>query len=143
MPKVRWTEARWAKRAQKARALAKNTRVQVRRRMMLEVAEFYDRLAKLTRDFKTQGRGSRRRAAGTQQGERSRGASAYRWKAECTVDRIQEVGGRAADCGAPTGKATRLLSVRHASACVNAIGASGVAANDPGPQRSRSKEFSA
>jgi hypothetical protein len=106
MPKVRWTEARWAKRAQKARALAKNTRVQVRRRMMLEVAEFYDRLAKLTRDFKTQGRGSRRRAAGTQQGERSRGASAYRWKAERTVDRIQEVGGRAADCGAPTGKAT-------------------------------------
>jgi hypothetical protein len=55
MPKVKWTKARWAKRAQKARALAKNTRRPVRRRMMLEVAEFYDRLAKLTQDFKTAG----------------------------------------------------------------------------------------
>ena len=55
MTKVRWTEARWAKRAQKARALAKNKRTPVRRRMMLEMAEFYDRLAKLARDFKTAG----------------------------------------------------------------------------------------
>jgi hypothetical protein len=55
MPKVKWTQARWAKRAQKARALAKNTRKPVRRRMMLEVAEFYDRLAKLTQDFKSAG----------------------------------------------------------------------------------------
>lgn len=55
MAKVRWREARWAKRAQKARALAKNTRTPVRRRMMLEMAEFYDRLAKLTRDFKRAG----------------------------------------------------------------------------------------
>ena len=53
MAKVRWTEARWAKRAQKARALAKNVRTPARRRMMLEMAEFYDRLANLTRDFKT------------------------------------------------------------------------------------------
>lgn len=57
MAKVRWTEARWAKRAQKARAFAKNTRTPVRRRMMLEMAEFYERLAKLTRDFKMAGRG--------------------------------------------------------------------------------------
>src|SRR6516165_1974792 len=55
MAKVRWTEARWAKRAQKARALANNTPTPVRRRMMLEMAEFYDRLAELTRDFKTAG----------------------------------------------------------------------------------------
>jgi len=53
MAKVRWIEARWAKRAQKARALANNTPTPVRRRMMLEMAEFYDRLAELTRDFKT------------------------------------------------------------------------------------------
>ena len=55
MAKVRWTEARWAKRAQKARVLANNTPTPVRRRMMLEMAEFYDRLAELTRDFKTAG----------------------------------------------------------------------------------------
>jgi len=69
MAKVRWTEARWAKRAQKARALAKNKRTPVRRRMMLEMAEFYDRLAKLARDFKTAG-GSCSAAARTQQGSR-------------------------------------------------------------------------
>lgn len=55
MAKVRWTEARWAKRAQKARALANNTLTPVRRRMIFEMAEFYDRLVKLTRDFKTAG----------------------------------------------------------------------------------------
>ena len=55
MAKARWTEARWAKRAQKARALAKNMRTPVRRRMMLEMADFYDRLARLTRDLKTAG----------------------------------------------------------------------------------------
>jgi hypothetical protein len=53
MAKMRWTEARWAKRAQKARVLADNTLTPIRRLMMLEMAEFYDRLAKLTRDFKT------------------------------------------------------------------------------------------
>lgn len=57
MAKVRWTEARWVKRAQKARAFAKNARTPVRSRMMLDMAEFYERLAKLTRDFKMAGRG--------------------------------------------------------------------------------------
>jgi len=57
MAKVRWTEARWAKRAEQARALVKHTPTPVRRRMMLEMAEFYDRLAKLTRDFKLTGAG--------------------------------------------------------------------------------------
>jgi len=55
MAKVRWTEAHWAKRAQKARVLANNTLTPVRRRMILKMAEFYDRLAKLSRDFKTAG----------------------------------------------------------------------------------------
>jgi hypothetical protein len=45
MAKERWNEARWVKRAQRARALAKNMRTPVRRRMMLEMAEFYDRKA--------------------------------------------------------------------------------------------------
>jgi hypothetical protein len=57
MAKVRWTDARWAKRAQKARARAKSIRAPVRQEMMLEMAEFYDRLAKLTRDFKRAGGG--------------------------------------------------------------------------------------
>ena len=69
MAKVRWTEARWAKRAQKAgaqkaRVLANNTPTPVRRRMMLEMAEFYDRLAELTRDFKTGSRLAQRRERG-------------------------------------------------------------------------------
>jgi hypothetical protein len=55
MAKVRWTDARWTKRAQKARARAKSIRAPVRQEMMLEMAEFYDRLAKLTRDFKRAG----------------------------------------------------------------------------------------
>jgi hypothetical protein len=55
MAKMRWTEARWANRAQKARGLANNILAPVRRQMMLEMAEFYDRLAKLTRDLKTAG----------------------------------------------------------------------------------------
>src|SRR6516162_6859004 len=64
MAKVRWTEARWAKRAQKARVLANNTPTPVRRRMMLEMAEFYDHLAELTRDFKTGSRLAQRRERG-------------------------------------------------------------------------------
>ena len=86
MAKVRWTEARWAKRAQKARVLANNTLTPVRRRMILEMAEFYDRLAKLTRDFKT-ARGSpiaRRRDRGKVPDAM---APAYRCKAKHAVCR--------------------------------------------------------
>jgi hypothetical protein len=75
--------------------------------MMLEVAEFYHRLATLTRDFKA---GVPSPAAGTQQGRGLRAAPACRCKAKHGVYRTQEAGGCAADWEAATGKAAHVSS---------------------------------
>ena len=61
LPQLVWDEAYWRHRAEEARAIEANLRHPECRRIMLEIAESYDRLAKLTTQFRSAARERRER----------------------------------------------------------------------------------
>jgi hypothetical protein len=58
MPKLIWDENYWLHRAEEARAMASEIRNPECRRIMVEIADSYDRLAQQSKDFVSAARGA-------------------------------------------------------------------------------------